>query len=341
MVLVEPISLTISAVALASLFSLCVECFDLIEVGRNLGADYDLLIIKLSIEKRRLMIWGEAVGILRPDMDRDLLLDEPETRQLVERILEGIQKLFHEADALKSKYGLDKVSNKQNPSSAGIEGSVICSSSFESSPLVQFQTRFSEFHRKTGLRAKSRWAIRDFSKFTGLIQNLKDLLDGLNQITTSTRTTILKGNLVRRETEAIPDLRTLKIIGDTCSDADWKSSAGAASSYLTNLNRITDSKRAHIREWMDIDQDQGSSPQILTSQQDWRGQQYQNTIPGGIYGGIHQFSSTSPYYQGARRLQPLGKSSPHFRIDTSSLPMQTTPMTKNLQKPLSYAAHLR
>jgi hypothetical protein len=67
MVPVEPVSLAIVAVSLASLFSLCVQCFELIEVGYNLGVDYGLLIVKLSIEKRRLMIWGKAIGILRLD----------------------------------------------------------------------------------------------------------------------------------------------------------------------------------------------------------------------------------------------------------------------------------
>jgi Prion-inhibition and propagation len=130
---VDPISLTIGAVALASLFSLCVQCFDLVDVASNLGLDYEILLVKLSIEKRRLMIWGEAVGILRPDEDRDLLLDDPETRALVERILMNIQKLFHDADALRSKYGLEKASEKPAIQTATVEGSIVCTSLFENS----------------------------------------------------------------------------------------------------------------------------------------------------------------------------------------------------------------
>lgn len=262
MVPVEPISLTIGAVALASLFSLCVQCFDLIEVGRNLGLDYELLIVKLSIEKRRLMIWGEAVGILRPDQDRDQLLDEPETHQLVERILMNIQKIFHDANALQSKYGLEKASDEQAIPTVAIEGSVICSSLFENSPLAQFQKRVSGFHQKAGLMTKTRWAICDNSKFVRLITNLKDLLDGLHEITTSVRTSILKGHLIRQETESIADLRTLKIIEECCSDADWKSCASAASSYLNSIASIDFRKRNYIHEWMESDQEHELSPQI-------------------------------------------------------------------------------
>ena len=251
MVPVEPISLTIGAVALASLFSLCIQCFDLIEVGCNLGFDYELLIVKLSIEKRRLMIWGEAVGIVRPDQDRDKLLDEQETHDLIDRILTSIQKLFHDTDALRSKYGLEKASDKQPMSTTVIDGSVICHSTFENSPFAQFQKRVSRFHEKAGLIAKTRWAIRDNSKFIRLIDNLKDLLDGLHQITTSPATSILKGLLIRQEVEVISDLRTLNIIEESCTDKDWKSCASAASSYLANVTSINIPKRKYIHEWLE------------------------------------------------------------------------------------------
>lgn len=94
------------------------------------------MVVKLSIEKRRLMIWGEAVGILRPDQDRDPLLDDLETRKLVERILSNVQRLFDETQNLKSKYGLEKTSSTQNSPKAIVQGSAVCSLSFESSPLV-------------------------------------------------------------------------------------------------------------------------------------------------------------------------------------------------------------
>ncbi len=270
---VEPISLAISAVALASLFSVCVQCFDLIVVARNLGLDYELLIVKLSIEKRRLMIWGEAVGILRPDQDRDQLLDEPETHQLVERILVNIQKLFQDADALRSKYGLEKASDRPSTAAATIKGSIICSSLFENSPLAQFQKRVSAFHQKAGLITKTRWAIRDSGKFTTLVTNLKDLLDGLHLITLSTRTGIAKAHLVRQETESIPDLRTLKIIEESCSDADWRSCAGAASLYLNSISSTTPAKRKYVQEWMDHDQGHEASPQSqeATGPESWTG----------------------------------------------------------------------
>jgi hypothetical protein len=248
----EPVGLTIGAVALAGLFSLCIQCFDLIEIGRKTSVDYEILVVKLSIEKRRLMVWGEAVGILRPDQDRDPLLDDLETRALVERILSSVQRLFDETQNLKSKYGLEKTSSTQNSPKAMVQGSAVCSLSFESSPLVQFQTGFSEHIRRVGLVEKTRWAIRDSKKFATLIRDLKDLLDGLGEITTSSRSTILKGQLIREETQSMSDLHMLKIIERTCSDTDWRSSASSASAYFINQNRLTTEGREDIQKWMQV-----------------------------------------------------------------------------------------
>jgi hypothetical protein len=63
MVLVEPVSLTIGVVALASLCETCVKYFDYIELGRNYVHDYIVLHAKLDVEKVRFSIWGRSVGL--------------------------------------------------------------------------------------------------------------------------------------------------------------------------------------------------------------------------------------------------------------------------------------
>ncbi|KAF2798309.1 hypothetical protein K505DRAFT_110609 [Melanomma pulvis-pyrius CBS 109.77] len=301
----EPVGLTIGAVALGSLFSLCIQCFDLIEIGQNTSVDYEISVLKLSIEKRRLMVWGEAVGILRPDQDRDPLLDDPETRKLVERILSAVQRLFDEAQNLRSKYGLERTSSAQNGPKTMVEGNAVCLLSFESSPLVQFQTRFSEHRKKVGLMEKTRWAIRDSKKFATLIQDLKDLLDGLGEITTSSRSTILKGQLIREETQSMSDLNMLKMIERTCSDADWRSSASSASAYFVNQNRLTDKKREDIQEWMAVDPRREIAQGLTT------GQHYSQILSdtsGGVYGSSQLVVPlSSPPEMSSLRLKTFGK----------------------------------
>jgi hypothetical protein len=262
MVPVEPISLTIGAVALASLFSLCVECFDLIELARSLGPDFELLSIKLSIEKRRLMIWGEAVGILRPDLERDASLDQPETRQLIENVLNSIRKLFSDADSLSKTYGLETATSDDVAGSIEhrvVQGSVICAEAFQASEIVKFQAKFSTAaSRRHGFRARARWAVRDSKKFSALVDNLKDLVDGLSQITVGPHTVRAKTELVREETSKIQDLQTLQTIEATCSDVDWRSCASVSGSLL-GLDRDANSAiQGRIQAWLDESPD--SSP---------------------------------------------------------------------------------
>ena len=305
------------------------------------------MVVKLSIEKRRLMVWGEAVGILRPDQDRDPLLDDLETRTLVERILSNVQRLFDETQNLKSKYGLEKTSSTQNSSKAIVQGCAVCSLSFESSPLVQFHTGFSEHIRKVGLVEKTRWAIRDSKKFAALIQDLKDLLDGLGEITISSRSTILKGQLIREETQSMSDLKMLTVIEQTCSDTDWRSSASSASTYFNNQNRLTPEGREDIQKWMQVcprlEVAEGISPgqdhgQMLP---DINGIAYEpSQLAASLYPPPHTRQS-SPSSSSRLRLKTFGTCiSAIFMTRIVCLLAQIPRMRRQTRRYLCYAAHM-
>ena len=106
----EPISLTVGVVALASLFSTCIECFDFFKAGQRLEEDIDILLIKLDLEKTRMLIWGNAVGILKAeDEGRAVELSEPSTSTLVGRCLERVQSLLSNTEDLQKAYGLKAV----------------------------------------------------------------------------------------------------------------------------------------------------------------------------------------------------------------------------------------
>jgi hypothetical protein len=59
----EPISFAIGVIPLAALFNNCVEAFDYIQSSKSFGRDYQLLQVKLDVEKTRLLIWGDEVGL--------------------------------------------------------------------------------------------------------------------------------------------------------------------------------------------------------------------------------------------------------------------------------------
>lgn len=96
---VEPVGLTIGVVALASLFSTCVECFDYFKAGQNLEEDFELLFVKLDIEKTRLLIWGNAVGVLEWEGEgQNPELNNPQKKELIERCLDSIKSLLSDTE---------------------------------------------------------------------------------------------------------------------------------------------------------------------------------------------------------------------------------------------------
>ncbi|MCJ1236898.1 hypothetical protein MMC14_004880 [Varicellaria rhodocarpa] len=103
----ETVGFTVGVVALASLFSTCVECWDYIEYARSHGRDYELLATQLEVEKTRFLIWGDVVGVLKPgEAGHSETLNHPRVAPVVERILNHIISIFSNSERLTSKYGL-------------------------------------------------------------------------------------------------------------------------------------------------------------------------------------------------------------------------------------------
>nr|POE75774.1 hypothetical protein CFP56_67793 [Quercus suber] len=121
------------ALALANLFSNCVEAFGLIRSAQKWEREEQLLLVRLGIQQARLLIWGDLVGISSPpktvtdravprhpsaaypDLNeptffaaRDVRLDEPETRTKVEQALSAIadRSMQHTREEMMKQYGL-------------------------------------------------------------------------------------------------------------------------------------------------------------------------------------------------------------------------------------------
>lgn len=86
-------------VGVAGLFSACLECLDLVDSARNYEHESEVLIAKLDIQRVRLQIWGDLVGLGSSQNAEDLeLLGRQEFG--VKRCLEGIRRtLTHSGDS--------------------------------------------------------------------------------------------------------------------------------------------------------------------------------------------------------------------------------------------------
>ena len=259
--------LAASLVALASLFSTCVECFDYYKASQTFDEDYEILLVKLDLEKTRLLIWGDHVGIVKAEDEGR----SPELRthgSLVKKTLEQIKNLLADADKIQDHYGLQ--------SGAGPEpGRAIMKNPISHNSMNIFMTtyrrfcvRFSNDMSRPGVLSRTRWAIRDKTKFEGLIINLKDFIDKLIEIILVRREVLDK--IVRSDIATILDLSMLRLVESAC-DGSYPSYFDVArtiieSSELRTIDRRNMEEALGNRSWGGGDRIESTLQTVADSQ---------------------------------------------------------------------------
>lgn len=56
--------LALSTISVAALFTSCIDSFNIVAASAKFGHDYELLCTALGIQKLRLFLWGESVGLV-------------------------------------------------------------------------------------------------------------------------------------------------------------------------------------------------------------------------------------------------------------------------------------
>jgi hypothetical protein len=173
--------LIIGAVGLGSLYSTCVECYCVFHKMRAFDRDSEYLASKLETEGALLMRWGERVGLLSGHrLDVDPQLHDPWTKKAVAGVLFCIEMLLTNTEKLQTTYGLIPYE-----CSSGITGTR-ASSRKNGSRNSETQTRPSEMIRlerkSVNILRKFHWSILDKEKFNDLINELRDLVQRLNEL---------------------------------------------------------------------------------------------------------------------------------------------------------------
>lgn len=183
----EVAGLALSAVALATLFNTCVECFETFSQGRNLEKDLTYLLIRLDFEKTQLLLWGNSSGILKIEKeDRHARLADSTVSKLVKDALGAIQSLLSDASLLQQRYGV-KSSTATLAKKQSISTNLLSPNS-----MNLFRTSWSRFciraaqalpDRSTlSTASKARWAVHDKSKFEELLDKLSNLVEKLHTL---------------------------------------------------------------------------------------------------------------------------------------------------------------
>ena len=208
------IGVVASSLTLAALFKNCVEAFDLIRTAQNQERDYKRLSIKLNIEKCRLYNWGESMRLIATVAgSRKRPLDTFIFRDHVKDILELILHLFHDSSKLTERYGCNAISSAQDPYGYSLVAR-------DTTPIQNLAASFSNFTLGTtsDLSQRTRWVIQDKKRFESLIVEVRDLVNGLQDITKTLSSASHQRRKMSRRIEQIKDVETLNIVAEACEN---------------------------------------------------------------------------------------------------------------------------
>ena len=236
MVPVEPVSLSI---AIASLFTACIECFEYFKAAKEFEQNFKVLLVKLEYQQERLLVWGDLAGVCnekRHDV-KPISESEQKRQDLTKSCLDSIHRLLKDTENLKTKYGLRAYTPAVDTAPH---------SGVSSNALKRFRLRLGRQSQVPSVIEKTRWAIHDETKFQKLVQDIRDLIDGL--MTEVPVPPELQEQKVQDDLASmVDDIQSLHLFQEACKDdyPEWWNAASAAidaSEIATQDNRLADER---------------------------------------------------------------------------------------------------
>jgi hypothetical protein len=205
----EVVSLSIGAVALAALFNNAVDCFNYVRVAQSTGRDLQTCLLRLQNLQLRLSRWGEGVGLTAFDDDSLRIPLSADEQQKIKPLLEHIIRLFESAEKVAMKQGTSrKISSKVPEEAAHEDITSLCKKMKDI--CVQRQ-------RNTSLSRKTVWALHSKAELTHLISGLQDLIDDLVELypqANTERALCSQETQTLRDKAALPELHAIALIQD-------------------------------------------------------------------------------------------------------------------------------
>ncbi|CZR70298.1 uncharacterized protein PAC_20200 [Phialocephala subalpina] len=219
----EAVGLAVGVASLAGLFSTCVECFNYIDLGRNYECDSEILFAKFHIQRVRLCLWGQLVGLAGGIEEENLKILAQQELGLT-LCLRGIQTILTNSKDLIEKYGLvgmDEGEEIENPQLSTVNRVGKLRSSLSAMLPKQVDGG-------PGVLERAKWALRDKDKFITLVEDLKDFVDGLHGVVPAIQPR--HNRLVERGISSIRDNDALELVCEATEDdyPDWSETASVA-----------------------------------------------------------------------------------------------------------------
>lgn len=165
------------------------------------------------------MLWGESLG-LTPESSTPFnpLLNRQDIKPGIESALCHLKLLLQKADIVTDRY---EIQGKEADDQA-----VVDLHSQQSVGLEIFRERFDLLKRRLQRNQKeksawtvTRWVVHDLGKFKDVVANIRELMDGLEGITSTLGVLQQQQALLTKEIESISDTQSLRLLQQVaCSD---------------------------------------------------------------------------------------------------------------------------
>ncbi|EPE27926.1 UBC-like protein [Glarea lozoyensis ATCC 20868] len=210
----EVAGLVVGAVGVLGIFSACIECFDIVDAGRNYSKELEQLSALLALERLRFCIWGQTVG-LAPRHDGtsapyDKILDRPDIRPVVEQTLYNIKSLLDDAGLVVERYNAKEEITQESAVQIH-NGLDIFRASYE-----QVKLRIRKQQTNASAWEVTRWAVHDAKSYSNTISRLQQFVDGLEKVTSSTHLAEQRA-LLQEEIENVSNVESLELLRDASS----------------------------------------------------------------------------------------------------------------------------
>lgn len=185
--------------------------------AREFGHDYEVLCADLALQRLRFCLWGEAVGLVSRDSVHPqvhlLRLDEPQITSTLIETLQAIQLLLKRADRIRDRFAV-------RPRSS-------CGVGLFRDTFNQFTLRASRNRKQNTVTAVTKWAVYSKDNFRERIEELKSLIDGLENVSRSLAVLEVQRSRMRTEIQSLDDIESLRLIRDAsiCSQGDLSDAA--------------------------------------------------------------------------------------------------------------------
>ncbi|KAK4987322.1 hypothetical protein LTR66_007625 [Elasticomyces elasticus] len=285
-----------NVIALASLFSNCVEAFGMIHPSHKWEREEQLLLSKLGLQQARLLIWGDILGVSAPPASvathaipshpsatypdltqpmyfgaRDPRLDDPEMRKSVDQALNGIvdRSAHTSREEMMELYGLRRPKKSVGEHQLALDNNRLEAFREKYSLLLDVAEQYSSLTRRSASITMQHWAIVDNRKFANFVQLIRERVDGLVQMMNvqervdRAMTMDIKAlgwHLSPDSARTAQDTSKLRLIHEICK-LEYPQYTGATQQALENLGNNWDGSNSYEAR---VAQSGGVQPAVQT-----------------------------------------------------------------------------